>query len=84
MVMTFGSSGCYYFTAEHQGEVEGFKVKSVDTTDAGDGFMAGLLQGLFKKPDTIKQLNIVEIAMPIRQCRRRNYNHRKGRHSLST
>jgi hypothetical protein len=22
--------------------------------------------------------------MPIRQCRRRNYNHRKGRHSLST
>lgn len=60
MVVTRGSSGCYYFTAEHQGEVESFKVKAVDTTGAGDGFMAGLLQGLLKNPDTVNKPELLK------------------------
>ncbi len=46
MVITRGSNGCCYFTTKHRGEVDGFKVQAVDATGAGDGFVAGLLQGI--------------------------------------
>jgi fructokinase len=59
MVVTSGSKGCCYFTSELQGEVEGFKVKAVDATGAGDGFVAGLLQGLLKNPATINSQSLL-------------------------
>jgi fructokinase len=43
VVITLGEKGCYYCTEEGKGYVEGFKVKVVDTTGAGDGFVAGML-----------------------------------------
>jgi fructokinase len=46
LVITEGAQGCHYVTPESQGHVPGFKVKPVDTTGAGDGFVAGLLAGL--------------------------------------
>ncbi len=46
LVVTRGPAGCAYFTADGSGEVPGFTVTSVDTTGAGDGFVAGLLGGL--------------------------------------
>ncbi len=46
MVITRGPAGCVYLTPDFDGEVPGFDVKAVDTTGAGDGFVAGLLQGL--------------------------------------
>lgn len=46
MVVTLGKEGSRYYTPELQGEVPGFTVESVDTTGAGDGFVAGLLFGL--------------------------------------
>lgn len=57
IVVTEGSKGCYYFTPEFQGSLDSFKVKAIDATGAGDGFVAGLLQGLLKNPDTIKNQN---------------------------
>lgn len=48
MVVTDGSEGCYYVTAEFQGRVPGYRVQPVDTTGAGDGFVAGLLTGLLE------------------------------------
>jgi fructokinase len=53
MVITRGSNGCCYFTTKHRGEVDGFKVQAVDATGAGDGFVAGLLQGILKNPESI-------------------------------
>jgi fructokinase len=53
MVITRGSNGCCYFTSKHRGEVDGFKVNAIDATGAGDGFVAGLLQGILKKPECI-------------------------------
>jgi len=48
MVVTRGSSGCRYFTAAAKGDVASLPVDVVDTTGAGDGFVAGLLQGIVK------------------------------------
>jgi fructokinase len=46
LVVTQGAAGCSYFTGEKQGRVPGFAVQALDTTGAGDGFVAGLLAGL--------------------------------------
>lgn len=46
LVITEGRDGCRYVTAEGQGRVPGYQVHTVDTTGAGDGFVAGLLSGL--------------------------------------
>jgi fructokinase len=50
MAVTRGSNGCLWVTSEASGEVPGFRVEAVDTTGAGDAFMAGLLAGLVTLP----------------------------------
>ncbi len=50
LVVTLGKAGCRYFTPQFAGHVPGFAVEAVDTTGAGDGFMAGLLKGLLEQP----------------------------------
>jgi len=54
MVVTRGHAGCVYFTRDFSGTVESFGVEAVDTTGAGDGFVAGLLQGLLADPATFQ------------------------------
>ncbi|MFO7641524.1 MAG: PfkB family carbohydrate kinase [Candidatus Competibacteraceae bacterium] len=54
MVITRGRAGCVYFTRAFSGMVESFTVEAVDTTGAGDGFVAGLLQGLLADPATVQ------------------------------
>lgn len=46
LIVTRGAAGSTYFTADASGMVAAFKVAPVDTTGAGDGFVAGLLVGL--------------------------------------
>ena len=53
LVVTCGSKGSYFYTADFQGAAESFKVEAVDATGAGDGFVAGLLQGILKQPETL-------------------------------
>ena len=57
MVVTRGRAGCLYFTPYFTGMVEGFSVEAVDATGAGDGFVAGLLQGLLGDPRTFENAN---------------------------
>jgi fructokinase len=54
IVVTRGQAGCGYFTSEFSGEVASFTVDAVDATGAGDGFVAGLLQGLLAEPATFQ------------------------------
>lgn len=54
MVVTLGKGGCAYYTPDFQGTIPGFSVKAIDTTGAGDGFVAGLLHGLVNHPDAVK------------------------------
>jgi fructokinase len=45
-IVTFGDRGCYFRSASGSGTVPGFTIPVVDTTGAGDGFVAGLLAEL--------------------------------------
>ncbi len=46
IVVTHGADGCTAYTRDRIEHVPGFRVRTVDTTGAGDGFVAGLLVGL--------------------------------------
>ncbi|KAI5431224.1 hypothetical protein KIW84_035404 [Lathyrus oleraceus] len=46
LLVTEGSEGCRYYTKEFSGRVKGMKVDAVDTTGAGDAFVAGILSQL--------------------------------------
>lgn len=53
MVITRGERGCYFWTPGSSGEVATFEVEAVDTTGAGDGFVAGLLRGIVMQPSAL-------------------------------
>lgn len=50
LVITRGGAGVSYMTPKAEGDVPGFKVDTIDTTGAGDAFMAALLAGLSAAP----------------------------------
>lgn len=54
LVITRGRQGCRYVTGAFSGEMPGFEVEAVDTTGAGDGFVAGLLKGLLASPNALE------------------------------
>ena len=54
MVVTRGRAGCTYFTPGFSGDVASFTVEAVDATGAGDGFVAGLLQGVLADPTIVR------------------------------
>ncbi|KAG9447048.1 hypothetical protein H6P81_013176 [Aristolochia fimbriata] len=43
LLVTLGDKGCKYYTKNFRGTVEALKVKTVDTTGAGDAFVGSLL-----------------------------------------
>ncbi|MBK8508635.1 MAG: fructokinase [Candidatus Competibacteraceae bacterium] len=54
IVATRGRAGCVYYTPAFTGAVDSFAVEAVDATGAGDGFVAGLLQGLLADPTIVQ------------------------------
>ncbi|XVF72199.1 hypothetical protein PTKIN_Ptkin12aG0100900 [Pterospermum kingtungense] len=46
LVVTDGPKGCRYFTKSFKGRVDGFQVKTIDTTGAGDAFVGAFLQSV--------------------------------------
>jgi fructokinase len=67
LVVTLGKHGCRYFTPNFNGEVASFDVAAVDTTGAGDGFVAGLLTGLHQHANAL-----TDEATLRKICRRAN------------
>jgi sugar/nucleoside kinase (ribokinase family) len=47
VAVTLGKRGCFILNGRQKIEVPGFSVSTVDTTGAGDGFVAGLLSSLY-------------------------------------
>jgi fructokinase len=60
MVITLGKEGCRYFTPGFKGFVQGIKAKAIDTTGAGDGFVAGLLKGLSDHPQALTKESLMQ------------------------
>ncbi len=48
VVITSGSGGSYFYSDTAEGTAAGYRVQAVDTTGAGDGFVAGLLSCLLR------------------------------------
>lgn len=46
--VSLGRAGCYFANNKAIGTVKGFDVEVLDTTGAGDGFVAGMLAGILK------------------------------------
>lgn len=57
VLVTAGERGCAYCLGENEGKLPAFSVTVVDTTGAGDGFMAGFIHQL-------SQLSIKSLADP--------------------
>lgn len=62
MAVTLGPGGCLWLTPDSHGAVQGFKVAPVDTTGAGDAFMAGLLAGLHDRPGALSEPAALDAA----------------------
>ncbi len=54
MAITRGPRGALWLDPDSEGEEAGFKVAAIDTTGAGDAFMAGLLAGLVLHPEAVE------------------------------
>lgn len=47
IAVTLGKHGCLLVRKKERMRIEGFRVNAIDTTGAGDGFVAGLLSSLY-------------------------------------
>ncbi len=63
VLVTAGEKGCAYCLSENEGKVSGFSVEVVDTTGAGDSFVAGFVHQLCQSgihnladPETAKRV----------------------------
>ncbi|MGI9435244.1 MAG: PfkB family carbohydrate kinase [Geminicoccaceae bacterium] len=53
VVLSLGHEGCIAMTRHGERLIPSLPVKAVDTTGAGDGFVAGLLGGIAKNPEVL-------------------------------
>lgn len=51
IAVTYGSKGSVIHTRKEKIQVPGFSVRTIDTTGAGDGFVAGMLVGILEYGD---------------------------------
>jgi fructokinase len=63
LVITDGPLGCRYITRSTSGRVGGFAVDTVDTTGAGDGFVAGLLAQILEDESILEDSARLEPAL---------------------
>ena len=61
-IITLGSKGCYFQTKRVSAFIRGFKVKALDTTGCGDGFLAGVLHRIIKTGESVRKLPADELA----------------------
>lgn len=65
IIITRGEKGAILFEGNQKITFRGYKVKTVDTTGAGDSFSAGISVGILKKYESEKLLNFAGAAAAI-------------------
>ncbi|NLM13718.1 MAG: carbohydrate kinase [Epulopiscium sp.] len=65
IVVTLGDKGSYFKKADDEAFVPSYKVKVVDTTGAGDGFLGGLLYQILICKKNLQDLQGMELAKMI-------------------
>src|SRR5262249_38156190 len=69
-IVSLGARGCFYEAPGGRGYVAGEKVEVVDTTGAGDGFMAGLWAALLPQLAGNKSFSGAELEVALRYANR--------------
>ncbi|PFO00916.1 carbohydrate kinase [Bacillus sp. AFS076308] len=59
--VTMGGEGCFYRLGEKVGKCSGYEVVSIDTTGAGDAFLAGILYQLIEKNQSLSDLSLNDV-----------------------
>lgn len=67
-VVTYGAQGCLILWQDRQFHIKGYQVDSIDTTGAGDAFMAGLLATLAKVGPELDELKLQAIFSRASAC----------------
>ena len=65
LAVTRGAEGSYFQTKRAEGFIPGFPVDVVETTGAGDGFVAGLLHcmlAMTSEPNDIRKIHRIDLA----------------------
>ncbi|OGU72671.1 MAG: hypothetical protein A3H45_13945 [Ignavibacteria bacterium RIFCSPLOWO2_02_FULL_55_14] len=62
VVITEGARGCTFATEDGIRRLKGFRVRAVDTTGCGDGFLAGLLAGIVRSKVPVGRFSVSELA----------------------
>lgn len=55
VLVTAGAQGCHYSLGNYSGHIPAFSVQSIDTTGAGDGFVAGFLHQCCQQGEQVFQ-----------------------------
>uniref|UniRef100_A0A2N9EQP0 fructokinase n=1 Tax=Fagus sylvatica TaxID=28930 RepID=A0A2N9EQP0_FAGSY len=63
LLVTEGPDGCRYYTKDFSGRVKGLKVDAVDTTGAGDAFVAGILSQLALNVSLLQKEDLLRDAL---------------------
>lgn len=66
IVVTLGDKGSYFKRADYEGFVSPYKIKAIDTTGAGDGFLGALLYQILANGKDIKKLESIELDNMLR------------------
>jgi fructokinase len=72
VVVTLGAEGAYFLCDAGDGHLPGLRVPVIDTTGAGDAFMAGLLAGLIEGLGETREIRDLPADAIARACERGN------------
>jgi fructokinase len=61
ILVTLGSEGCFYRLGHSVGKCSGYVVEAIDTTGAGDAFLAGILYQIIERNSDFSNLSLNDV-----------------------